>query len=287
MSAQEWILLVMQASIMISVVGIGLEARLDDALYLLRQPWLFVRSLLAMFVVVPLAAIVLVKVFDFHRAVEIAIVALALSPVPPLLTRKQAKAGARSSYGLGLMVTMAILSIVVVPVGIHLLSSVFDRTLSLPPIEVAKLVAKSVFLPLALGMVARRVFPGLAMRVARPVAILGFGLLVAVSVLILVASERAVLGVLGDGTLPALLAFIVAGVVAGHWLGGPEPADRAVLGLSTASRHPGIAMAMASFNFPGEPGVPAAFLLYLLLNLVVSIPYVRWQRGRNRGDSQV
>jgi BASS family bile acid:Na+ symporter len=53
-----------------------------------------------------------------------------------------------------------------------------------------------------------------------------------------------------------------------------------VLALSTASRHPGIALAMASANFPDVHSVTATVLLYLLLNIVLSIPYVLWQKRR-------
>ena len=56
--------------------------------------------------------------------------------------------------------------------------------------------------------------------------------------------------------------------------------DRTVLALSTASRHPAIALAVAKGNFPEEPRLGAAIVLFLLVNLVIAFPYVTRQRRR-------
>ena len=75
-----------------------------------------------------------------------------------------------------------------------------------------------------------------------------------------------------------MAAFVVIGLAVGHWLGGPRPETSAVLALSTASRHPAIALALAKVNFPDEPFLGATILLYLLVLTIVTVPYVRRQR---------
>ena len=57
---------------------------------------------------------------------------------------------------------------------------------------------------------------------------------------------------------------------------GAEPEDRPVLALATASRHPGIAIAIAQTNFPQQKLAMTAVILYLLVNAIVAIPYLRW-----------
>jgi BASS family bile acid:Na+ symporter len=64
----------------------------------------------------------------------------------------------------------------------------------------------------------------------------------------------------------------------GHLFGEPDPDSRVVLALSTACRHPALALAIAGANFPDERRVLAAILLYLLLNVLLTIPYIKWQR---------
>ena len=88
-------------SLAVLVFGSGLAARFGDVTALLRRPGLLARSLIAVLVVAPVLAVALVRVFDLNREVAIALVALAVSPLPPLLPSRGAKAGGRADYGLG------------------------------------------------------------------------------------------------------------------------------------------------------------------------------------------
>jgi len=72
----------------------------------------------------------------------------------------------------------------------------------------------------------------------------------------------------------AVLALVA--LAAGHLLGGPDPEDRAVLALSSAARHPAIAIAIAHVNFPDQKLAPAAVLLYVLVSGIVTVPYLKW-----------
>ena len=90
----------------------------------------------------------------------------------------------------------------------------------------------------------------------------------------------AVLSLLGNGSVLALAAFVVVGLIAGHLLGGPNADDRLVLALATATRHPMIALTVAKVNFPDEPMLGATVLLYLLVGLIIGIPYQVWQKRR-------
>ena len=69
------------------------------------------------------------------------------------------------------------------------------------------------------------------------------------------------------------------GLAVGHWMGAPEPAHSVVLALSTACRHPAIALAIATVNFPDQR-FGGTILLYLLVSAAVGFPYVAWQRRR-------
>jgi len=51
-----------------------------------------------------------------------------------------------------------------------------------------------------------------------------------------------------------------------------------VLALSTSNRHPAIALAIAKVNFPDEPNLAAAIVLYMLVSAIAGIPYTRRQQ---------
>jgi bile acid:Na+ symporter, BASS family len=99
--------------------------------------------------------------------------------------------------------------------------------------------------------------------------------LAASGLVILVKLWPAIVSLVGDGTLLAMIAFAVIGLAVGHFLGGPRTAERSVLALACSSRHPAIAIAIAQVNFPSQNLVPAAVILYLLVSTVLAAPYMK------------
>lgn len=270
--------LVLTASIMLVVLGLGLNASRRDALSLVRHPGLLLRSLLSMNVVMPLVATILVVAFDLPLAVEIALIALSVSPVPPLLPGKEMRAGGDESYAVGLFVATALVAIVAVPLSVALFSVVFDRPTNIPPARVAKSLLTGVFLPMVVGIAVRARWPAVAERLTRPVTLLGMVLMVICVLPLVYVVWPTVRGLLGDGTALVVAAMAVAGLVSGHLLGGPAPGTRTVLALSSTARHPAIAIAVCVAGGLDLRTALAAVLLYVILATLVSIPYVIWRR---------
>jgi BASS family bile acid:Na+ symporter len=283
MNLQKLILIVLQASVLLNVFSIGLRASVQDATYLFRRPGELVRALLAMNVAMPLFAVALISIFDLHPAVKIALVALSISPIPPLLPTKMMKEGGTESYALGLHIAVGSLSIIFVPLAIEVISLVRNVPLQISVASIAKVVFMTVLLPIGLGVAVHKLAPRLAERAAKPIALIsGIALLVCM-VAIWFSAAPAMWTLIGNGTVIALAAFVLVGLGVGHSLGGPAPENRTSLALSTASRHPGIALALAQANFPEQKLAMAAVLLYLLVNAFVSIPYLLSTKRRRLG----
>ena len=280
MDTQQLIILALKGAILGTVFGYGLKATVDDLMHLVRRPLLLLRSVLSVLVIMPVLTVVMVKILDLRMATEAALVALAISPVPPLLPGKQAKAGGHASYAMGLLIVLALGSIVAIPFTIEILARVFDRPLAASPGAIARIVFMMIVAPLAAGMVVRAWLPGLAARLERPIRLVSTVILVAAALALLGGSWGAIWRALGGGTAIALAAFVVCGLAVGHVLGGPQPENATVLALSTASRHPAIALSIAAVNFPSERFV-GVVLLYLLIATLVCLPYVAWQRRRS------
>ena len=208
---------------------------------------------------------------------EVALVALSVSPAPPLLPKKQLKAKGDPDYVIGLLVVAAAVAIVFVPLAIELLGIFFQRSVHMKPWPVAQLALLTILIPLGIGIAARRFAPVIAIRIWRPLALFALALLVAGALILLFAASGAMWALVGNGTLVAIAAFIFLGLAVGHWLGGPNPHDRSTLALATATRHPAIALTIAQTNFPDQPIVPA-ILIYVLLALVLEVPYVKWRQ---------
>ena len=280
----------LKASILLIVLAIGLRASLQDATYLFRRPGRLLRALLAINVLMPFFAVAIALLFDLNRAVEIALVALAVSPIPPLLPKKMLKAGGSESYVIGLMIAMGLLAIIFVPLAMEILEQVFNVPLKMTFASIAVLVFTTLMLPLGVGITLHTLIPALAERLTKPISVIASIGLLGCVVAILFAAAPAIWTLIGNGTVLALAAFVVFGLAVGHALGGPGPEHRTSLAIATASRHPGIAIALAHANFPEQRLAMAAVLLYLLVNALVSVPYHFWIKrqvpdvaGRGRG----
>lgn len=274
------VVIVLQASIFLTVFGFGLRTRWIDVVSVFHRPAALARALLAMFIVMPAVAIALCLAFRLHPAVEIALAAIAVSPTPPLIPNREVQAGARAAYGIGLMAITAALSIAIIPFAAPIVGRTLGLTMAMTTEALARLVAMSVLVPLSLGMLANLALPRASARIHQPVVLFAIvALAISLSAIVFAVLPAAVL-LIGNGTLLALAAFVIVGIAVGHMLGGPDTEDRVVLGLSTGCRHPGMAIAIAAANFPQETRVVAAALLYLLVNIAISVAYIIRMRLR-------
>jgi BASS family bile acid:Na+ symporter len=227
----------------------------------------------------PLVSALIVVTFNLPRTTEIELIALAISAVPPLLPGKENRGGGRASYGLGLMLTIAMLSPVIIPLATYLLGWYLGRTLASTQGVVVGLVVRMLLLPIVAGIVVRVVLPGVAQRIESRLASITNVLITVAALVLLVGTSGAIWALVGDGTVLAMVVFVLVGLAAGHILGGPEPDRSVVLALSTACRHPGMAVAIAAANRPDLNFGPTV-LLYLLVSTLICFPYVVHQRRR-------
>ena len=284
MTSAAFIRLAVEVSLALTVLDIGARAQPGDATWLFRRPALLGRSIVSMYGVMPLFALATAYAFNLHPAVKMALVAMAISPVPPILPNKQIKAGGSKSYAISLLVTASIIAIVLVPLVVWLLARVLDVQARLLPAVVGSVLGKSVLLPLLLGIMIRRSAPQIADRFMKPVAMVATLLLLVAAIAILARGWNAMMSLLGNGTLLAIIVTTVVGLFTGHVLGGPVDSERRVLALATSLRHPAIAVAVGQAVFPGNKLVSAAVLLSFLVATGLSLPYKWWIERATQGQ---
>jgi len=275
MSVTAVILLVLKASIILSVFAIGLKATFADATSLFRRPGVLLRAFLSMYVLMPVMAVA-ASAFDLHPAVKIALVVIAVSPTPPIFPKKALKAGGTERYTIGLLVAAAVLSVVVIPLSMEVFQAITGVSLVMSARSVAVLVLSTILAPLVAGIAVHRFASVHAERAADPIAALASVLLIASALPIVIGMSRTAISLVTDGTILGLGAFALAGFLIGHVLGGPEPANRPVLALATTLRHPAVALAIAHANFPEQRLASAAVFLYVILAAILSALYLSW-----------
>jgi BASS family bile acid:Na+ symporter len=256
-----------------------MQSTVSDVFHLLRRPSLLFRSILAMNVLTPLLAIIMALSFNLSGPMKVALLLIAVSPVPPLLPRQQQKMGGSSGYVCGLLAGEALLAVVLVPITVVLMGRLFSHDVYVAPRLVAKVVLMTVLLPLGLGILVQRFLPRQAKVLGKPLSGLAFVLFALSCGALLLAVAPVIFGMTNSRVILAIVIFVGVAVAVGHWLGGPDPSDRTVLALATASRHPGLAIAIAASTFPPfKQQIAALILLYVLIRIVVLIPYNVWQK---------
>jgi BASS family bile acid:Na+ symporter len=142
---------------------------------------------------------------------------------------------------------------------------------------VAKIMVTTILLPLAVGMTIRHLLPA-AEKVSGPLMSVAFILLIAGALILLYALWPITRSYIGHGEVLVLALMAAIGLVVGHALGGPIAADRTTLALSTATRHPAVALAVATAGGGVEKKPELAIiLLYMLVATAIGVPYQIWR----------
>ena len=256
------------SSVFLLVVSIGLQARVGATLQVLSDAGdrrkLF-GALLAMFVGVPALAFLVVRLGDLQGPAAAALLAVSISPIAPFLPRKQWKVGGDPEWVTALQVTATILSVLLAPLFLALLNRAYGLSIEAPLGSMMTVLALTVLAPLLLGMLVQKASPGAASRLAGPVGLVGTILLAAVAILILAGMWPALAAAAATQLLPASLVLSIGGVMLGHLLTAGPRSDRTASAMASVSRHPGVAIILASAALGGTQAVLVADVLFFVL----------------------
>ncbi|HTO84079.1 MAG TPA: bile acid:sodium symporter, partial [Methylomirabilota bacterium] len=144
------------------------------AAYFRERPWLMLRSLVAVLVLVPAVALGLILALKPSPAIGIALAILVACPPAPLMLSTAPKLGKGSAaFMASLHLSLAVLAFVTVP-GILVLISIplgFEASVDLR--SMAWILARTILLPITLGLAVRALFPAFADRAGPTLAKIG------------------------------------------------------------------------------------------------------------------
>ena len=271
--------LVLLLGVVLMVASIGARVKLDEPLLLLRRPTLTLRAVLAMYVLFPAFVLLLVGLLQLRQGVGAVLLGFAVSPVLPPWAKKGTALGARGDYVVGLELLSTAVSLLVVPLMIAIGERLFGVSTSLEPKAMVGVLLATVVLPLTLGIAVARLFPLTAPKLAAVADRVGSVVLLIGAVVLLGVQGPTMLAVIGEGTVLAILVVIVFGLLLGQLLGGPDRGIRDALSSATVSRHPAIALLLATGAFPQQQTtVIGTVLIYLLASILLPIFLMRWRR---------
>lgn len=267
---------IVAATIMLQVLAVGVEAEPSGLLTCVRRPLWLVRIVGAMFIGVPLLAAFLVKASNAPIGMKVAIILLAVAAVAPLLPRKLLKLGVGAGFADSLSAVTMVLAIPLVPLTVSTLGAMFGRQMVVPAVSVAKTLASTFLVPFAIGMALRAMLGERGRAVGEWANTISNIALGGIVVLLVAAQFGTILPLMWQSLL-LIVTFAVGALLIGHVLGGPDPRERTALAIATVTRHPGLALFMATSSFPNLPVLPP-ILSVIVGCVIVSIPYTAWRK---------
>lgn len=261
--------------------SLGLRWTFADVVWLWRKPSLLVRSLISVFIAVPLFGVLIGFIPGFTVAERLGIGAMMICPGAPTIPQKSLKAGGNEQFAASLQFTVCLLAIVSIPLITSILSQFYPNQAWLSPQAIAQQIFFAQVLPLGLGVLLAQYVPKLASEWREPVSKLANLLFALLAIAVLVVALEKVLNT-GFATYLAIGFMAIASLVCGHLLGGPQADTRADLAFATVTRNAGLAILLVTLNFPNldyfKGGIISTLITYALIAAIVSIPYTIWQK---------
>jgi len=252
MTISSAILIAANVSLVMTMLCAGMGGIYGDRTYLSCRRGLLVRSLISVLVLQPAFAVWLCYAFTLPTGAKAALLGLAIAPMPPILTSGLMRVRGSRSFEVALAFVVAVTAIATVPASLW----AFWWFLDVPPrislIMVGELVGLNILLPVAVGVAGRRMSAETTARAVTLLTIGAAGILGLVLVALLLRSWQLIPSLARTGTFPAIVLMAVAGLGIGHLCGGPARKNRRVLAMATATRHPALAIALASMASPND-----------------------------------
>lgn len=262
------------------VVSVGLRVNFSEIVAAARQRSMVARSLLANFVLAPLAILGIALVFELPTNISIGMMLMAAAPFAPMAPAFVGVGKGNVHVAAGHMVIYCVLAVVVTPPLCQLLFTMLpdagEVAFDVGAIILSLLI--TVFVPLAAGLLIHELAPKVAARLLRPVN-LGSLVVLLVLVALIFVDQYEELTALGVVVFSAMILSTEIPLAIGYVLGGPGGDTRRAIGMGTAVRNMGVAMLIATDSFAGSP-VVLSVIAYSLVVILLGLAHAAyWGRS--------
>jgi bile acid:Na+ symporter, BASS family len=264
MDAQKIAVLILLVSLM---VWAGLQVNREHLMEVLRNTGLLTRMFVANFIIVPIVAVLVVRLFRLDDLVATGILLMAIAPGAPFEPLAAGhKKGGSTGFAICMAFLMPALSIITAPITAALVLPA-----SMNHVAVGSFIVTLVLfqlIPLLIGLFINDRWPGTAVKLQR-IAMLVFLLsVVVVFVLLFPKIVEAFSTVFGTRGNLAAVVVVVLSAITGWLFGGQDIAYRRTMAIGTVLRNIGLATLFATHAFSGTI-VEAVVLTYFIIQIVV------------------
>lgn len=251
-----------------SIAAMGLDLTVREIIEPWKKKGLLSISLIANFVVVPLFALLIMKIVPLDIDLATGLIIVAAAAGAPSLPKAMGIIKGNVAYAVGLTMILILATIVYMPIMLpYLIEGVsVDQT------GTALYLVIFMLIPLVVAMAVRKLAPAVARRLypvinrASDLSIIAVLLIYSTALFTSDFSIRAgaLLGL--EGIIVAVL-FILGSFLIGYLMGGPDLQNREVLAFGTGFRNVSAALVVISANFE-DPQILFMVLVIAIFGIV-------------------
>jgi len=248
-----------------SMLAMGLNLTVRQIIAPLRDVKLVILALVANFVLVPILAYLILAVIKLDQGLATGLILMATAAGAPFLPKLAQAGKGNMAFSVGLMVLLMIVTIIYMPLVLPLLL----QGVEVNPLEIARSLILMMLIPLAVGLFVKARYESTAESLQPHMSQTSSVAIVILMVTGLILNWQTIIGVIGTGTIVAIVLFLLGALVIGYFMGGKDSGIRSVLGLGTAQRNLSAALVVAAQNFSDDPNVLTMILVAGLVGLVL------------------
>ncbi len=261
-----------------TIISMGLSLTMKQIAGPLRNGRFVIIALLANFIIPPIAALILIRVFALDEPLAVGLLLVSLAAGAPGLPKTAVFAKVDTAAATGLMVLLVIVTIIVMPIALPLLLPEISVTFW----DIASGLVYLILIPLAISLFVRARYPEMAESAQPHFAQASNLSLLILMVLMVVLNFSNVFGMLGSGGLLASLILVILTTGGGYLLGSLGKTDGWIQALGAGQRNIAAAMVVATMNFGSDEVVMV--VVYSLIVLAVLVP-LALELGKRRSRS--
>jgi BASS family bile acid:Na+ symporter len=261
-----------------TIISMGLSLTMKQITGPLRNARFVIVALLANFIIPPIAALLLIRVFSLDEPLAVGLLLVSLAAGAPALPKTAVFAKVDVAAATGLMVLLVVVTIIVLPIALPLLLTGITVTFW----DIASGLVYLILIPLAVSLFVRARYAEQAAQFLPFFAQASNLSLLILLVLMVVLNFSNVVGLLGSGGLLASLILVILTTAGGYLLGRLGKAESWIQGLGAGQRNIAAAMVVATMNFGNDEVVMV--VVYSLIGMVLLIP-LALELGKRRAKA--
>jgi bile acid:Na+ symporter, BASS family len=258
-----------------SMFSIGMQTRTGDVRSVLATKGVLWRLLLVNFVIVPFIFILLARILPLTPEMAMAFILLGCAPGGVSAVQFTSKMKDSLPLAAGSAFVLSFLAVFISPLMVQVFLPA-EIHAAIPYGRVLLFVVSFLLFPLVIGVALNHLRPLVAKALTKPFALIGTVAFIAVVILIMSERKQA-MNAMGTEAVLFMLLLILASMVAGFLMGGPERESRQIFATATSMRNAALCLVIALESFP-EPRyyVPLVAFSALMIppNLIFTIYFL-------------